>query len=345
MCARLQRYLVTSFTVIMAHFEHVSQGNATPTVKGRATYIVKKLRDFRNLRFLHFLLDLLKILSELSLNLQKSNLTCVDYLDYLESACLQLTELRTVPGENYRIFMAEIQDSNIYRGIRLTYYNREAVYDYANVVDLVLNHLGRRLETPNDNIVTLIQAARVFDIKEWPNTRDELAPFGNAEIQQLANHFRAILIRLNCHMDTLALEWALLKAHFGHRVLNNPPNGRPHMSQLFQIMGDQDARFNNIALLVEIIMVLPMSSSVCERGFSSLKRIKTDWRSRLTTDMMNHLLTISIMGPTLDEFVPNRALELWWNPTGGRRARRPEFQLPQEPDEDDLVQYILQNNN
>ena len=79
------------------------------------------------------------------------------------------------------------------------------------------------------------------------------------------------------------LEWALLKAHFGHRVLNNPPNGRPHMSQLFQIMGDHDARFNNIALLVEIIMVLPMSSSVCERGFSS--RIKTDWRSRLTTDI------------------------------------------------------------
>ena len=49
----------------------------------------------------------------------------------------------------------------------------------------------------------------------------------------------------------------------------------------------------SILSLFSMIMVLPMSTAVVERGFSTTKRIKTDWRSRLETDMLSKLMYIS----------------------------------------------------
>jgi hypothetical protein len=39
-----------------------------------------------------------------------------------------------------------------------------------------------------------------------------------------------------------------------------------------------------------------------ERGFSAVKRIKSDRRSNLRTETMNHLLLASIEGPALEDY-------------------------------------------
>uniref|UniRef100_A0A8W8HXB6 Uncharacterized protein n=1 Tax=Magallana gigas TaxID=29159 RepID=A0A8W8HXB6_MAGGI len=52
------------------------------------------------------------------------------------------------------------------------------------------------------------------------------------------------------------------------------------------------------------------SNAVCKRHFSCVKRIKSDWRSRLTSQMMNHLMTVSIKGPSLDDYNAERAIQL-----------------------------------
>ena len=38
------------------------------------------------------------------------------------------------------------------------------------------------------------------------------------------------------------------------------------------------ARFPTTLKLTEIVLVMSMSTAICERGFSALKRIKSDWR-------------------------------------------------------------------
>ena len=45
-----------------------------------------------------------------------------------------------------------------------------------------------------------------------------------------------------------------------------------------------------------------MSTVDCERGFSALSRIKTDIRNRLSSKILNHLMTISVEGPSPEEF-------------------------------------------
>ena len=82
-------------------------------------------------------------------------------------------------------------------------------------------------------------------------------------------------------------------------------------------------RFPNALMLVEILMILPLATACCERGFSIMGKIKSDWRSCLTVDILDCLMRVSIEGPSVADFNPHPALQSWWN--SGPRARRPYF--------------------
>ena len=63
--------------------------------------------------------------------------------------------------------------------------------------------------------------------------------------------------------------------------------------------------------LAAIGLLLPMSTVDCERGFSALSRIKTDIRNRLSSKVLNHLVTISVEGLPPEEFPYDKACDLW----------------------------------
>ena len=50
------------------------------------------------------------------------------------------------------------------------------------------------------------------------------------------------------------------------------------------------------------LLVLPVSTVDCERGFSAMKIIKTRLRNRLSEKNMQHAMMIAIEGPTIDRF-------------------------------------------
>ena len=91
--------------------------------------------------------------------------------------------------------------------------------------------------------------------------------------------------------------------------------------------------FQNLLHLAEIMLVIPISSAQCERGFSSQKRIKSDARSSLSVSTTEDLIRISMEGPELQSFQPTAAVSKWMN--CGQAARRPCFAYRQWPE--DLV--------
>lgn len=72
---------------------------------------------------------------------------------------------------------------------------------------------------------------------------------------------------------------------------------------------------------MHIMLTLPMSSAVCERGFSAQKRIKSDVRGSLHVDTVEDLIRISLEGTSLEEFDAKEAVQMWFGQ--GKRARRP----------------------
>ena len=64
----------------------------------------------------------------------------------------------------------------------------------------------------------------------------------------------------------------------------------------------ENPALTNILGLLRITLVIPVQTATLERGFSLMKRIKTDWRNRLSPQTLSQLMMIKLDGPGLDQF-------------------------------------------
>ena len=64
-------------------------------------------------------------------------------------------------------------------------------------------------------------------------------------------------------------------------------------------------------MLVDLLLSIPAHSSECERGFSLIKLVKTDWRNCLTDDALTDLIQINLHFADIKEFNPDQAIDLW----------------------------------
>ena len=78
---------------------------------------------------------------------------------------------------------------------------------------------------------------------------------------------------------------------------------------------------DNVLALIDLMLTLPASSAEVERGFSQMKLLKSDVRSRLTQERLNDLMTIKMLSPGIKDFTPTEAINAW--NTSGTRPRRP----------------------
>ncbi|XP_061173543.1 uncharacterized protein LOC133182710 [Saccostrea echinata] len=96
----------------------------------------------------------------------------------------------------------------------------------------------------------------------------------------------------------------------------------------------------NFLALVDIILSLPTSSADAERGFSEMKMVKTDWRCRLRSEVLNDLMHIQFNTQDVLKFNPLPAIHLW--NSSAVRPRRPFYNNTDEnnnysSDEEDLT--------
>jgi hypothetical protein len=67
----------------------------------------------------------------------------------------------------------------------------------------------------------------------------------------------------------------------------------------------------NIAVLVDLILTLPPTSVRCETAFSQLKLLKTCRRSRLGQGVLNDLMAVKLLSPSVLEFNPDSSIQKW----------------------------------
>ena len=67
-------------------------------------------------------------------------------------------------------------------------------------------------------------------------------------------------------------------------------------------------RFPHVLMLVEILLVLLLSTACCDHGFSIMCKIKSDWRSSLSVEILD-CLRIAMEGSSVVAFDPGNALQ------------------------------------
>ena len=89
-----------------------------------------------------------------------------------------------------------------------------------------------------------------------------------------------------------------------HRIFNSP----------------RSVDWNMVLLIAELIFSIPISNAKVERLFSLMKRVKTDSRASLGKNTLANLVRINMEGPSLQEYDPAAAMQLW----ASGRSRRPQ---------------------
>ena len=143
----------------------------------------------------------------------------------------------------------------------------------------------------------------------WIRYHDD-EEFADMHIETIVNQFEAPLRanRMDCNMPVLLQEWHSL-VEYALKVYR--PSTEKYKTTWKRLFACEGGDFKNILVVVELCFAMPVSSSVVERCFSTLKQIKTDMRSSLTTETLEGLIRISIESPPTESFDVTPAMEAW----------------------------------
>lgn len=151
-------------------------------------------------------------------------------------------------------------------------------------------------------------AAKLVDPREWAADHQELACYGRDHLATVCDHFANVLDRIGCDRDKAQrVEWPAAKV----LIKSLSQSLQRNAWQDFFLDNERRSSFPNLLLIVELILVLPLSTATVERGFSAMKRTKTDWRNSLSVEMLKSLLFISLEGPNLEHFDPMPIVKRW----------------------------------
>ena len=143
--------------------------------------------------------------------------------------------------------------------------------------------------------------------------------FGKDEIDLLAAHFNDVLVAQNIDLTMLQSEWEKVK----NLIYSNADWEKKLKSTSWKALNRSHSdQLPNVLGLIDLILTIPASTAECERGFSGMKRVKSDWRARLNTSTLSDLLLVLLEGPSIDDFEPLRACQLWADHCDRRPIKR-----------------------
>ena len=297
------------YEAIVTHLSNSADSGSDSSHKTQATAkgLAKKLTSKAVFINGHFLWDVVNILSKLSLTLQTKTLTLADVHIAVDSSMCALNKMHSKDG----LMLRRVKDLNNYGGFPL----KDSSGELSDIRKGFLEGLEAQLRDRFSDIDEgLLSATSLLDLKSWPTTKDELNTFGDDHIESLIDHFSPILSDAGIDCGSIETEWTYLKksksvnctswqALFASCVQNN----------------------KNVMALINLLLTLPATSAVCEQGFSQMKKVKNDWRSQLTNESLAELMRVKIESPSVIDFDPAAALQLWQ--CGGLRSRRPGIKM------------------
>ena len=168
-----------------------------------------------------------------------------------------------------------------------------------------ISALKQNIEQRFDDCLNVFSCFHVFNPMDLPN-RDspEFKDYGIASMKVLANHYYQDSTCREQETDELLSEWNKFKFDMlkwksempDTSDLQNTPLEWT-LQRLLRMKTEFGYFFPKLVDFAEISMSAPVTNAWPERGASALKRLKTRFRSRLNSDLLNALMQITLNGP------------------------------------------------
>ena len=152
-----------------------------------------------------------------------------------------------------------------------------------------------------------LDAFSVFDPQKLipisDSTEDELATYGLERVEYLKSAYEGDVEAAECTSEWEGLKRLFINSfsHMSMRQMTNLLCTDPSLQDMYP-------QLSKLALIAALI---PVSTADCERSFSTMNRVKTKLRNRMTTSTLDSLICISMEGPPLPQFNFERAADIW----------------------------------
>ena len=238
----------------------------------------------------------------------------------VQSVHLSLSEMMDNPGRNLQRFQDELNGA-VYKEHTFTHVLAQ------NALTHEKRRITQELRDCSDSRFSSLQepmckSCNIFYHSNWSDVEAALVQYGRNELQVITDHFQHILNNSGCDVDSTFSEWPELKLH----VKNNPHFRFLHPLSLWRRISQEDVERNNYSNIMKVIhltSVYPLANASCEGGFSTMKRLKSDWRCTLGNDTMDMLTGVKMEGLKKQaDYHPRAAVNRWW--MSGQRQRRPQ---------------------
>ena len=157
-----------------------------------------------------------------------------------------------------------------------------------NYCDSLLKSLDERFPEPQ-----VLCAFRIFEIREIPSDPEKRKAFGNKELKLLLDRFN---ISTEKNPNKVFNDYQALKDRM---VMGEFKECSDAADVCIKIAKDKLVKnfFPELHYLCCLALTIPLTTVWPERGFSTLSRIKTKQRNRLSIVMLNSLINVSMNGP------------------------------------------------
>ena len=320
--------LFHGYPAIRLHLEQLAESKERSDSKSKAIGFLKLLRSRDIIAMALFLEDLLTVLQKVSLKFQEEGSVAADVSLTIKTTVARLKSFATSDGpslqrlpqfETCQAPSAGTASRNIYKmagdtGLRDS--------DRIALINLLSTRLSTRFEDTSHGI---IHSTSIANFKLWPEKEEALDGFGDEMILNIVDQFRYYL---EDGGNAAKAEWPLLRTAVFEVFSKDFEN--LNWKQVNRRFGKEYAE---ILSLFDLILTIPATSTACERGFSHMKWIKSDRRTLTSEKTLSNSLMIKLEGPTIKEFNPDSAIDLWFNKCKRRPGTSGSLENKMEVDE------------
>lgn len=293
----LRRSLVS----VLHSLDREAAERSEPTASGLLGFI----RTYFFIASLSVFADVLPHLSKLSRTMQNSSFDFSIFQPVIDSCIRSIESQQVTPGR----YLSEVDDlltklREADHPITVTD-ERKAAFEN-QVRKPYLTALIRNLHD-RFPAVDLITAFSIFNPTMLPETQSDRDQYGTSELEILLHHYSSGTLAVD--RGDATTEWRELKEFLVNSDLKK--STIKGLGEFLLCSPERQQLFPTLSKLLVRGLILPLATADCERGFSTLKRIKTSPRNRLKNETLKQLMMISIEGLPPDEFDFARAADKW----------------------------------
>ena len=138
--------------------------------------------------------------------------------------------------------------------------------------------------------------------------QEKLTELGNEKLKFVIDH-----LGTSKTLDDGSVIQPVLDSKAAQKMVRDDPTlVDPKLSVMWQMIAAMHGKeFPNLVKLAKLVLIFPLQTATCERGFSVQNCTNTVTRNRLQEINLHALMSICIIGPSLDKYDFKPALRLW----------------------------------